>query len=165
MIKAINTVKDNPEILKTPAVECPVTFEANGNKIWHPDVIEWATNLLDTANEHTKDALGLACNQIWDVPDKPPFKMFAINTFKKDSPWVIMLNPELILSGKPVDMYESCLSNPKKIKVRRKQNVLLRFNKLDEPMLRREEKVYYTVNQLAIVIQHEYDHLLGKINV
>ncbi len=165
MIKEINTVKGSErelKILTTKAVECGTIFNENGEKAWDAVTLEWIENLKDTAKSKTNEAIGLACRQIWDDENNPPLKMFAIRV--TPDTWKIYINPKLELSGKPADVFEGCLSQPnKKLKIRRRQNVAITYQVPERPGPEFTDKCYFSASFLPIVLQHEYDHLLGIV--
>jgi peptide deformylase len=110
---------------------------------------------------HKENGVGLSANQVGinksifviDVP-------FAIQDNDKLSKQTVsrtMINPVLELSGEDIAIEEGCLSFPGKlVKVSRKQICKVKYQNI---FGRWVEEDYN--NLIAIVIQHEYDHLLG----
>ncbi len=72
----------------------------------------------------------------------------------------ILINPDIKFKSKETAIeYEGCLSVPgKDIKVKRSKNIIVEFTDLDGERYNMEAK-----NLLARIIQHEIDHLDGKL--
>lgn len=183
MIKKINTFPD--KILNVKAKECfPVASTAPGallgavvseqeKQLWPEEVIELAQNLVDTANSLGKECAGLASNQIWDK-DEEPLAMFVVKYELPQTPedienktirhtWAEFINPKIQTSGKSIDLKEQCFSLPGKTsRTKRKHNVTITFQTIAniEPVT---TKFFLKDSFLPIVIQHEYDHLMGKL--
>ena len=71
----------------------------------------------------------------------------------------VFINPILFLDGRDIQNIESCLSFPgMEFAVNRREKVLIKYYNKDWTYLIREFD-----GILGIVIQHEYDHLKGKL--
>ena len=177
MIKKINTMQQDLEILTTPARKVETKMDSplssalepgsGGESVWPKYVLNHIQDLKDTAANKEETALGLASCQIWDKPDEPPLAIFVVKIRDSKDPkkfqWVEFINPEITTSGGTIKNSESCLSVPRFSKtIRRKKNVHLRFQTLGSADFV-EMTFLYRQGFLPIVIQHEYDHLLGKL--
>lgn len=71
----------------------------------------------------------------------------------------VFINPKIILKGFDIETTEGCLSLPgMECKVKRKQRVKIEF--LD----RNWKRFKFDYSDIrAVIIQHEYDHLMGKL--
>jgi len=161
MIRSVN-IYPNPQLLKIAdeckPVEDSLDLEVDTSQIWPTDLIEFVNDLKDTlANSK---GIGLAANQIWDKDTNPP-RVFAM---KIGDEIIEVINPELKLTGKPVDIEEGCLSRPGLFKkMRRKQTVNITYQTL-KSRERFSATFYYSSHKIVpIVIQHEVDHLNGKV--
>lgn len=152
MIKNINTVPN--QILKIKAINAEFTI--NG---WNKNVLELVQDLKDTANFLGDSCAGLASNQIWDK-DTSPLSIFVVrfgHEFKE------FINPIIKTSGKTIKTKESCFSVPNTTKsIKREVNVTITYQTANsiEPIT-----IKYTLknNDPVIAIQHEFDHLRGKV--
>jgi peptide deformylase len=107
--------------------------------------------------------VGLSANQVGinksmfviDVPFAVPEKKGSlVRTAIRRT----MINPKIELSGKDISLREGCLSAPGKfIEVPRKQICKVTYQNI---FGHTSEETFN--NLVAIVIQHEYDHLMGK---
>lgn len=166
MIKQIN--KHPSPILFKKARECPQAFlsgivENNEKIFWSPEVVQHIKDLKDTADT-SETAIGLASCQIWDNDMQAPLSVFVIKipTSEKEYKWHEFINPKIRTSGKTVKFNEKCLSVDKPVKPKRREsNVEIEYNTLDSTT-RFKEKLFLKDSFLPIVLQHEYDHLLGK---
>jgi len=173
MIKKINTYPKDKETLSKPCemVEPVLDSPMSDSPFWGPDVVQTIENLKDTAQEHKDKCLGLCANQIWDSPDEPCPAIFisiwpvTTKDGKEIYAWREFINPVVVSNGPTIKMEEGCLSLPdrKPKSVRRKQNVTISFYDLKSAE-RQTMKVTGTNSKLfARILQHEYDHILGKI--
>jgi peptide deformylase len=170
MIKKIN-IYPNPILFKK-ARQCQLIkiIENEDNigipqaKKWEQEVIDATQNLLDTANSLSEKAVGLSCSQIWDDPDKDPLAIFVIKLKTNDNyVWKEFINPKIITSGHTVKVKEECLSVPDmEIIKKREINVTITYQTLEDvtPLT---IKLYGKYSFLPVIIQHEYDHLNGKL--
>lgn len=97
------------------------------------------------------NGVGLAAPQVGHN-----LNLFIIKTpeFKE-----VFINPEIKLDGLSIQIREGCLSFPNmEFPVNRRQKVLIKY--YNEKW---ELKVGEYKDLIAIIIQHEYDHLKGKL--
>ena len=112
----------------------------------------------DTFELYMENATGLASNQIWSNVEEPPPAIFI---FKENNGlYTIAINPTIHGTGSKIKNYESCLSlkNRKPIIKKRDKNVTIEYMDLDGNMNKEKHTLL-----VARTIQHEYDHLLGKL--
>lgn len=143
-------------ILRTPAK--PVDFSGNKLKALVDELI--ATML----REKNPEGVGLAANQV-----NLPWKIFiARSSTKKSEPVKVFINPEIVNHSEKLipdtsdkkHPLEGCLSKPNYYgTVKRWQWVEIRYQTLPELQTKSEK----FENFPATVIQHEMDHLNGKI--
>ena len=101
--------------------------------------------------DYSKSGVGLAAPQIGYN-----LNLFIIKTptFKE-----VFINPEIRLDGLDIQVKEGCLSFPNMdFAVNRRQNVQIKFFDRNWTYRYAEYK-----DMLAIIVQHEYDHLKGKL--
>jgi peptide deformylase len=112
---------------------------------------EIITDLIDTATYHKDHCVGLAAPQIGVLK-----KVVVIGTGNSFFP---MINPMIIKkSGKKFVNYEGCLSLEGTRSVERYSNVLVNYT---DGKGKRQTKTFNGL--LAIIVQHETDHLNGKL--
>lgn len=71
----------------------------------------------------------------------------------------VFINPEILLDGLPIQVKEGCLSFPNmEFAVNRREKVKIRYFNKDWTL-----RLLEYSDMLAIIIQHEYDHLKGKL--
>ena len=112
-------------------------------------------DMIDTAKKNEPECIGLAANQI------KVFKRIVL--IKLNGSWVAMLNPTFtpVRSAGMKQYKEGCLSYPNRFrrpKIRRYKKINLTYNlvtgkKITIPLVK--------IN--ACIIQHEVDHLNGKL--
>jgi peptide deformylase len=173
MIKPINI--DDAPVLKMKAVQC-IPMELNplsdlmapkGTlQYWPEDVRETVQDLLDTAASLGEDCFGLAANQIWDKPGPPP-AIFIAQIVKPDSAeqykYGEFINPYLKTSGFKVKLKEKCYSRPGKLaNTKREINATITFQTLGN-VVPVTLKFYGKDTFLPFILQHEYDHIMGKL--
>lgn len=169
MIKEIN-IAPNAQLLKhtRPCEKALLSgvLEAEGTKItvWNSETVKHIQDLKDTA-ENYPTCIGLASNQIWDDESKLPLSVFIIKIPHDEDKhtWQEFINPKIKTTGKTIKFNENCLSVPKPKKpAKRESNVIIEYCTLETgyPI---QEKFFLKDSLLPIVIQHEYDHLIGKI--
>lgn len=173
MIKEINKINTKYEYqLYKKAIECIPTqlllteSIKDNNLEWPKEIIEWTNNLKDTANS-TNGSIGLAINQIWDKEEDPPsifiIKLLGTKENNYKPFWQEFINPKIKTSGGTIKIDEKCLSVPDFHKKKsRKKNVTITFQTI-ENIVPITQKFYSKLDILPIIIQHEYDHLLGKL--
>ena len=145
----------NPEerkILTTPAE--PVN-----------DLIEFIMlmeDLTSTAKANESKCVGIASNQLWKDTEEPPPAMFIARVhFGGNELWKIFVNPTIKGTGKKMLWPENCMSlqgKKPKMKKRDKNVIITYFDPVDQ--IDKTEK-YFGYD--ARIIQHEYDHLQGKL--
>lgn len=175
MISPINTHNEKKILLETQTLHCVpggaltgALTESEGKYPWSEKIVKLAEDLLDTAVALEKTALGVAAPQIWKEPNLQCPSMFVMRwpTFEHGHThwgWMIVINPEVKLSGKKVWREEGCLSLPGNIyRVQRRSNAELTYCTIDslEP---KTVKFYGAVSNAPFIIQHEMDHLNGTL--
>jgi len=134
-------------VLKKVCVEIDATY---------PDLQQLIINMFDTMNN--ANGVGLAAPQIG-----LPIRLFIVDTKADEEEEVfrkVFINAQILEeTGEAWSFNEGCLSIPDvREDVMRKPNILIRY--YDEHWKLREEKVS---GFAARVIQHEYDHIEGKL--
>jgi peptide deformylase len=107
-----------------------------------------AANMIETMR--AKDGVGLAANQVGQL-----LQIIVVATDKEP---LVLFNPKILrYSWRKIISEEGCLSLPKTIlKIRRSRTVKV------QAATPQGEKIQFTARgMLAIVIQHEVDHLNG----
>lgn len=101
--------------------------------------------------ENSKSGVGLAAPQIG--------KNLNLFIIKIENFQEVFINPIVLLNGRDIQVMESCLSFPgMQFATNRREKVLIKYYNKDWVYLIREFK-----DTLGIIIQHEYDHLQGKL--
>lgn len=126
----------------------------------YPNISSVIKDMFETL-ENSENGVGLAANQVG----------LNINLFIVNFPVVVnkrvikrikktFINSDILdLFGEDVVIEEGCLSLPGfKKHILRKEKVKIKY--LDENFNEREE-IYY--GMISRIIQHEYDHILGKL--
>jgi len=120
-------------------------------------VLQLVDDLFDTM--YAKNGVGLAAPQIG-----VNLRVFVIDTaFGNEKPRpIVFINPKILKLEHPINSYEGCLSFPDAYtNVRRYKYVKVKaINTKGRPFIIEEEGTL-----LAKAIQHEYDHLDGKLFV
>ncbi len=85
--------------------------------------------------------------------------IFIIDILKKKNSKLIFINPKIIKKKKIIKSIEGCLSIPNKyIKIKRYKYLIIKsYN------IKGKKNIFYTKNLLSICIQHEIDHINGKL--
>lgn len=157
----MNTIKNENEleILKTKSqiVEFPLKQQDK----------DFIAELYKTISEEPT-AVGIAANQIAKTVEYIPSMFLAKFTNiadidnKQHSLFQLFINPKITTSGGTVKLNEGCLSIPGKLfKKRRYKNVTIEYNDMDGNVF--NVKVYGDANFASYIIQHEFDHLQGKL--
>ncbi|MBC8437176.1 peptide deformylase [bacterium] len=169
MIRDINQHPSKTLNLKAFKIEqATETLTSPRDHVWPNEIIDLGTDLLNTAASIQDICLGLASNQIWDK-DTPAPSMFVmrwpgvpIETWG----WKIILNPVVKGSGKKEKSKEGCLSlhHPKSTigNPKRRANAEMTYQTLDSEEVK-TIKFYGHLGPYAKIVQHEYDHLQGKL--
>ena len=87
--------------------------------------------------------------------------MSRLNLFIINTPALkeVFINPEIKLEGLAIQGKEGCLSFPRlEFAVSRREKVKVKYFNKDWILILREFD-----GELAIIIQHEYDHLKGRL--
>jgi len=127
--------------LKSPSVDV---------KKENPFLQQLISDMYETL-EHSENGIGLAAPQVGRN-----LNLFIINlpNFKE-----VFINPEIKLEGLSIQCREGCLSFPGiEVPVDRRQKVKVKYYNRDWVLIMREFD-----ELVSIAIQHEYDHLRGKL--
>ncbi len=114
-------------------------------------------NMFETM-ENAK-GVGLAANQVGSNKSLFIVDLRPIEDYHDTKP-LVMINPEIIETSDEIAVYEEgCLSLPLLVAdVERPEYIKIKYLDPNE-----EEKIFESDDFFARVIQHEYDHLLGKM--
>ncbi len=121
------------------------------------DIIRKIKNMFDSMRN--ANGVGLAANQIGYRESIFVIDLEGVDGYSKFKP-VVMINPKIILSSdEKVLREEGCLSLPHlRADVLRPELIKIRYIDTDEKEIEIEADSFF-----SRVIQHEYDHLLGKM--
>lgn len=101
--------------------------------------------------ENSKTGVGLAAPQ---VGKNLNLFIIKIPEFQE-----VFINPIVLLDGRDIQVMEGCLSFPgMQLATNRRERVLIKYYNKDWVYLIKEFN-----GPLGIIIQHEYDHLKGKL--
>lgn len=116
------------------------------------EIKEIAANMLETM--YDENGIGLAATQV-----NIPKRIVVIDLSEEKKSPLILINPEITkLEGKET-MREGCLSVPEYFDtVERAETIAYRYKTVDDELVEAE-----TDGLLAVCIQHEIDHLNGKL--
>ena len=109
-----------------------------------------AEDLKDTLAAHRDTCAGLAANMIGFAK--------AIIAFRQGKDIVIMYNPERLSAARPYEAEEGCLSLSGERKTTRYEEIEIKYR---DQLFRMKKKRFKGF--VAEVIQHEMDHLEGKL--
>lgn len=109
-----------------------------------------AEDLKDTLAAHRDTCAGLAANMIGFAK--------AIIAFRQGKDIVIMYNPERLSAAHPYEAEEGCLSLSGERKTTRYEEIEIKYR---DELFRVKKKKFKGF--VAEVIQHEMDHLEGKL--
>ena len=133
--------------------------EANSNKLRaknvdvkkeNPILNQLIADMFETLAYH-KNGVGLAAPQVGRN-----LNLFIVKTPTFSE---VFINPEILLDGLSIQVKEGCLSFPNmEFAVNRREKIQLKF--FDQNWTARFAEYK---DLLAIIIQHEYDHLKGKL--
>jgi len=173
MVSEINKY-GNP-LLKQKCVPCTLKeknsflsdVESDSAQVWDDEIVELVQDLKDTAASNVEHTLGLAAPQIWwkDTPCPAVFVVRANQGTINSPSWIFteLINPKIKTSGKSFISSEACLSVPDYQKsIKRESNVTVEYQLITGPEVYKS-KLFGKTDFNAIVIQHEYDHLQGKL--
>ena len=111
-------------------------------------------DMLETMYE--APGIGLAATQV-----NVHYQLIVVDISEQKNDPLVLVNPKLKLSGELLDAEEGCLSLPGIYeKVSRYDTAMILAKDIDG-----NEKDFMVEGLLAICIQHEVDHLLGKVFV
>lgn len=115
-------------------------------------------NMFDTMH-NTGNGVGLSANQVGGNISLFVVDLSDVEEYK-DTPKMVFINPEIIEFSEQTEIYsEGCLSVPGIYEdVTRSSQIKIKFQNIDMTETTQEFSGF-----LARVIQHEYDHLQGKI--
>jgi peptide deformylase len=119
-----------------------------------PDVVRLVRDMAETM--YSAPGVGLAATQV-DIHKR----VIVIDVSAAKDDLVVLVNPEIIASEGEIECEEGCLSVPGYFdKVVRAARVTVRArNERGEPFERTVE------DMLAVCVQHEMDHLVGRMFV
>ena len=119
-----------------------------------PDLVRLVRDMAETM--YAAPGVGLAATQV-DVHKR----VIVIDVSQAKDDLVVLVNPEIIASSGEVECEEGCLSVPGYFdRVYRAAKVTVRArNERGEPFERTAE------DMLAVCVQHEMDHLVGRMFV
>jgi len=119
-----------------------------------PDLVRLVRDMAETM--YAAPGVGLAATQV-DVHKR----VIVIDVSQAKNDLVVLVNPEIIAASGEVECEEGCLSVPGYYdRVYRAAQVTVRArNEHGEPFERTAE------DMLAVCVQHEMDHLVGKMFV
>lgn len=176
MIRPINTGK-NP-ILFNLCIPCAPVLREGGltgavlnedTALWTPIVREIIQDLIETAESLADECLGLAAPQIWWEKDEPCPAVFILRWpvepigHPRGWDWKTIINPTIYGTGRSFKATEGCLSRPDiTMNKRRHKNVTIIFQSVDNQEYA-ALKVLDSMGPYARIIQHEFDHLRGKL--
>lgn len=140
----LSTAFNNFQGLITPCE--PFSFENRSPE----DVAEMAKNMVESLYHY--NGLGISGNQLG-----LPWRIFAMRGPEED---FVCFNPKIVMpSTERIKMEEGCLSFPGMIvKIERPRHVRVRFTDF-----RGQTNTFVYANLTARIIQHEIDHLDGKL--
>jgi len=117
-----------------------------------PEIKTITTNMIETM--YDEDGVGLAATQV-DIH----LRIAVIDVSDTRDQPMILINPEIIEQSGEEESQEGCLSVPEtNADVQRSEFVTVRYLDIDE-----NEQVLEADGLLAVCIQHELDHLKGKL--
>lgn len=159
-----DNIPKNLKILKSKSVDVKFPLSQEDEKIITllEDYLYNASELEDSEEENFRAGVGLAAPQIGFNK-----KIFTIDLYDPltDTEFIeTFINPKIISTSSDMIFLESgegCLSVERKML----DNVTprYRFVRVKYQNLNGEEKIIKLYNFKAIVFQHEYDHLIGKM--
>lgn len=115
------------------------------------EAIEIVVDLLDTANHHVDHCVGLAAPQIGVLK-----KVIVV---KAGTAFYPMINPVILKkTGNQFNSVEGCLSLEGERTVKRHQSVMVNYQDVSGKKLTKTFSGF-----IATIIQHEVDHLNGKL--
>ena len=117
-----------------------------------PEIKKIATNMIETM--YDENGVGLAATQV-----NIHLRLVVIDVSEHRNQPMIIINPEIIDQSGEEESEEGCLSVPDtNADVKRSEFVTLQYLDVDG-----NQQVIETGGLLAVCIQHELDHLKGKL--
>lgn len=117
-----------------------------------PEIKKIAANMLETM--YQENGVGLAATQV-----NIHLRMAVIDTSEDRDQPMVLINPEIIEQSGEEESEEGCLSVPEtNANVKRSEFVTVEYQDLDGKM-----QTLAADGLLAVCIQHELDHLQGKL--
>lgn len=117
-----------------------------------PEIKKIATNMIETM--YDENGVGLAATQV-----NIHLRIVVIDVSEDRNQPMIIINPEIIDQSGEEESEEGCLSVPDtNADVKRSEFVTLQYLDVDG-----NQQVIETGGLLAVCIQHELDHLKGKL--
>jgi peptide deformylase len=131
-------------------------MQAEPVKIFGKKLRQFAEEMVETMV--VKDGLGLAAPQVGKA-----VRLIVVDDSRGEKPARVLINPELTwLSDEKVEIEEGCLSVPEiHIKIFRPASISVKAKDVEGS----EFIIDKATDMLARVIQHEIDHLNGKMIV
>jgi peptide deformylase len=119
-----------------------------------PDVVKLVRDMAETM--YAAPGVGLAATQV-DVHKR----VIVIDISEARDDLVVLVNPEIIMSSGEIECEEGCLSVPGFFDtvVRAARVTVRAFDERGQPFERTAE------DMLAVCVQHEMDHLVGRMFV
>jgi len=150
MIKEINK---NPDLL---AIKCTECFFTDLEILKNRQIIQ---DMMDTAEHHEEDCVGLAANQISEYK--------RIIVIKLNDIYIPMVNPKWtpVRSAGIKQYKEGCLSYPDRahrVQMRRYKQINLRYQ-LVTGLEQRIKLISNATKIDSVIAQHECDHLNGVL--
>ncbi|MBI9070364.1 MAG: peptide deformylase [Melioribacteraceae bacterium] len=121
------------------------------------ELIKNIQDMFETMRE--SNGIGLAANQVGLLKKMFVIDLSPVEDYEDLKP-IVMINPEIIkVSDETWKMEEGCLSLPGLgVNIERSFGIQIKYLDPNE-----EEKILEVDDFYARVIQHEYDHLIGKL--
>lgn len=143
----LKIIKYGDPVLRQPAKEVTKISKKIKNLV---------NDMLETM--YNANGVGLAAPQVGEN-----LRIFVVDVTEPDQPIdpIVFINPKIIKKEGAINSYEGCLSFPKAYThVRRYKNILIKAQDTNNRTFIKEAK---DGSLLARCIQHEYDHLEGKL--
>ncbi len=122
------------------------------------NIIKFIEDMFETMKQ--SDGIGLAATQVGKRLQVLVADISEIEGFEHTQPMVV-INPKIILTDGESEMEEGCLSLPGlRVNVKRPEKIRLKYNDIEM-----KEHIEDFEGLQARVLQHEIDHLNGKLIV
>jgi len=118
------------------------------------DIRRFVDDMAETM--YAAPGIGLAATQV-----NQHIQLIVIDTSKEQNDLLVLINPKIVVKSGTQDYEEGCLSVPGVYEM------VTRAEKITVEALDRSGKQFKLIAEglLAVCIQHEMDHLLGKVFV